>query len=388
MRRQIIVGITFLAGLYFFLEFILPPVIPPGAPEGEGFRFGRYDEEISVGFTAVGAMAIALGAISILRLHGGQILRKRRGWGVSLVLVSSLLVSTGIFLAMWFERAQASGAARPLEELAAAQEIILSSAKTPPIPPPMREMPLERIPESLRRPATIEERGAAQRKLVEALRRLHGTSGREALDAEVLKPLAESESAAESGLAALDGRDEARAEMDLTRALQAMRKAAEARRRVAGQAMEHSLTNRVYTLLNDGLYNALGSAMFSLLAFYIATAAYRAFRVKSKEALLLMVAALLVMLGQIPLGVYLLDALLGPAGSALGADHLSITQVRLWILRVVNTAAFRGIALGSAIAGLSMAWRVWWSLESSAWMEPSGPAEKDQETERPPGRRT
>ncbi len=38
----------------------------------------------------------------------------------------------------------------------------------------------------------------------------------------------------------------------------------------------------------QGLYNNLGSAMFSLLAFYIATAAYRAFRLQNIETGLMM----------------------------------------------------------------------------------------------------
>jgi hypothetical protein len=131
---------------------------------------------------------------------------------------------------------------------------------------------------------------------------------------------------------------------------------------VANLLLEQTTANRVYDLMFRGLYVALGSAMFSLLAFYIATAAYRAFRIQSREAALLMVAALLVMLGQIPVGVWLADRFF----DVVGLGDCSITQVRLWILRVINTAAFRGIALGSAIAGLSMAWRVWWSMDSGA----------------------
>ena len=44
-------------------------------------------------------------------------------------------------------------------------------------------------------------------------------------------------------------------------------------------------------LFSGGLTN-LGSATFSMIAFYIASAAYRAFRIRSLEATLLMIAAL------------------------------------------------------------------------------------------------
>ncbi len=104
----------------------------------------------------------------------------------------------------------------------------------------------------------------------------------------------------------------------------------------------------------QGLYNNLGSAMFSLLAFYIATAAYRAFRLQSIEAGLMMSAAVLVMFGQIPLGFFIWH---------------EIPTIRVWILSHVSASAFRGVLFGSLIAGLSMAVRMWLSLERTSFGE-------------------
>jgi hypothetical protein len=374
MRRRLTILITFLAGLYFFLEFMLPPVIPTNAPEGKGFRFGRYDEEISIGFAAVGVMAFALGAVSILYAHGGNVLRQRRRWVISAALILSMLVSAAVGGLMWRARARSTAMSQELERLVAAQDIILSSAAKPPIPAHMSEWPKEEIPAELQRPATIGERMAAQAKLVSAVRVLRGkivpapSSGEDARrgpSEQLLAALQDAESAATAGLDKLRGNDETGAAGDLQRSLDGLRKAAGAQRKLGNARLKDSTASHAYDLMFDGLYTALGSAMFSLLAFYIATAAYRAFRIQSKEAFLLMLAALLVMLGQIPIGVWLVDTFLG----WVGLESLSITQVRLWVLRVVNTAAFRGIALGSGIAGLSMAWRVWWSMESGALPE-------------------
>jgi hypothetical protein len=89
--------------------------------------------------------------------------------------------------------------------------------------------------------------------------------------------------------------------------------------------------------------------MFALLAFYIATAAYRSFRLKSAEAAVMMSTAVIVILGQISYGpLYISEKL--PA-------------IRLWLLENVNTPGNRAIYFGAAVGGLAMAVRMWLSLE-------------------------
>lgn len=92
----------------------------------------------------------------------------------------------------------------------------------------------------------------------------------------------------------------------------------------------------------------LQSTMFALLAFFIASAAYRAFRARTLEATLLLVAAIIVMLGRVPLGEALWDKL------PLISD---------WIMDVPQTAAKRGIFIGTYLGAVAMSIRIILGIE-------------------------
>lgn len=108
--------------------------------------------------------------------------------------------------------------------------------------------------------------------------------------------------------------------------------------------------------------SAVGSAIFSLLAFYMASASYRAFRVRTLEAGLMMASALIVMLGQTPFGTYLTSWM----GEQMRA--LWLPNVAGWILRVPTTAIFRGLTFGIMMGAIATALRYWLSAERSAAM--------------------
>jgi hypothetical protein len=124
------------------------------------------------------------------------------------------------------------------------------------------------------------------------------------------------------------------------------------------------LAKKIFTCLFDGLYIPLGVAMMSTLAFYIVSAAYRAFRVTNTEAILMMGAAVIVMLGQIPFGMWLTSWL--PMQGIVSS--LRIENVSNWFMTVVNMSVQRAIGFGLAIGGIAMALRVWFSLEKGMQM--------------------
>jgi hypothetical protein len=108
------------------------------------------------------------------------------------------------------------------------------------------------------------------------------------------------------------------------------------------------------------MFFPLQSTMFALLAFFMASAAYRAFRIRSLQATLLLIAAVIVMMGRIPFGETLLSWL--PASWGARAWLPALTN---WIMDKPNSAAQSGIIIGAALGAAAMSLRVILGLETS-----------------------
>lgn len=105
----------------------------------------------------------------------------------------------------------------------------------------------------------------------------------------------------------------------------------------------------------------LSATMFSILAFFIVSAAYRTFRARSVEATILLVTAIIVMLGRVPLGAVLGDWLpSGPIRTVLD-DWLPNLQER--IMGIPNLAAKRGILIGVCLGSVATSLRIIFGIE-------------------------
>ena len=91
------------------------------------------------------------------------------------------------------------------------------------------------------------------------------------------------------------------------------------------------------------VYYPIQATIGSLLAFFVVTAAYRAFRLHTLEAVVLTVVSVIVLLAQIP-----------------GSERLwaYLPPLREWIFSVPVTAGMRGIIMGTALGTITTGLRL------------------------------
>jgi hypothetical protein len=91
------------------------------------------------------------------------------------------------------------------------------------------------------------------------------------------------------------------------------------------------------------VYSPLNATVFSLLAFFVASAAYRTFRLRSRQSAVILVVGVVVLLGQVPIGFQLWSGL---------------PLLRDWILEVPTASGVRGIILGVALGTVTTGLRI------------------------------
>ncbi len=106
----------------------------------------------------------------------------------------------------------------------------------------------------------------------------------------------------------------------------------------------------------DNVYSPMSATMFALLAFFIASAAFRAFRIRTLEAGFLAAAALIVMLGRVPIGNVMTSWLPEP---------LRLPVVQEWIMEIPQNASKRAILMGAALGVMATGLRVILGIERS-----------------------
>jgi hypothetical protein len=106
----------------------------------------------------------------------------------------------------------------------------------------------------------------------------------------------------------------------------------------------------------DRIYMPMSATMFALLAFFIASAAFRAFRIRTVEAALLAIAALIVMIGRVPLTNALMQ---------WAPEPLRLQNVQEWVMNYPQNASKRAIMIGAALGVMATGLRVILGIERS-----------------------
>lgn len=107
---------------------------------------------------------------------------------------------------------------------------------------------------------------------------------------------------------------------------------------------------RPFDFMFQSMMVPMGATMFSLLAFFVASAAFRAFRASNWRATLLLLSAFIVMLGRVPIGAMIWN---------------KIPLISEWIMQVPNLAGQRAVMIGAAMGMVATSLRMIFGIERS-----------------------
>ena len=106
--------------------------------------------------------------------------------------------------------------------------------------------------------------------------------------------------------------------------------------------------NPVFDFLFMNVLTPLGATMYSIIAFFITSAAYRSFRARSNEATVVLVAGILMICYNAPL---------------MTSTWPGFIPIGDWIFSVPNMATMRAVIIGAALGAIALAMRVLLGIE-------------------------
>lgn len=131
---------------------------------------------------------------------------------------------------------------------------------------------------------------------------------------------------------------------------------------MAGLGLFGGMENKLFINLYRFGLSPVTATMFALLAFFIASAAYRAFRARTVLSTLLLLAAVIVMLGRVPIGEII---------SGWLPEPLQLAKISEFLLYVPNTAAKRTIYIGVGLGVAAVSLKIILGIERT-WLGGDG----------------
>jgi hypothetical protein len=296
MKKQVPLLLGLFVGLFALAEFYLP-----------WYRINTTQEHFLDWAQILSAAAYALGGLNVLQVNLPKIRRRETDWGYKLILLSGAIVM-GLCSVKWHTFGGTAPSGSNTAAAASGQSVVIKIASANP----------------------------------DALAKV-GDEVKPASGAEFVLPTGPVKATVKVYMKAT-GYAEYTADVDLTQP-----------RVVEVQADTYRQwgpagTGRISSWIYDHIFAPCNATMFALLAFFIASAAFRAFRARNVEAALLLGAAILIMLGRAPIGRAMSDAL---------------PEISDWILDIPNNAGRRAIMMGAALGAIATGLRVILGLERS-----------------------
>ena len=137
--------------------------------------------------------------------------------------------------------------------------------------------------------------------------------------------------------------------------------------KIGAESITSDITREgLFSVMYYNVHMPLASTMYALLAFFVASASYRAFRAKNREATVLLIAAFIILLGSTPIGQMLTGWM--PEGMSI----LEIPNLAVWIMSSPNLAGQRAIMIGIGLGVVSMSLRLILGIERTYLGKDSG----------------
>jgi len=124
---------------------------------------------------------------------------------------------------------------------------------------------------------------------------------------------------------------------------------------------EYNAQGAPFWWLYEYMFKPLQATIFAMLAFYVASAAFRAFRAKNIEAILLLSTAFIILLGRTFAGVWMTSWIADDSAFA----GLKVENLSMYIMQVFNTAGNRAIMIGIALGITSTSLKVLLGVDRS-----------------------
>ncbi|MBN2448429.1 MAG: hypothetical protein JXO22_17005 [Phycisphaerae bacterium] len=327
MKRNVPLLITAIVGFILILSAFIPNI-------------KALSEETAVYFDIIAAFALVLGGGNLLRAHGHNVYKQAPGWGYSAVTVVAFLGTLIIGIGK-----VAVPPHTGLHTLASSGNhmalVTLDGTQT------KRDMivTLRGAEANAEAPIVID---GTQRGVIKTDERGNG-----ALTLEWKKPAEESAEPAENEfLSSLNipeviQRPESEAPpppayVPIKVQVGSLTGQLEPYGRLTG---DHIANGSWFWYIYEHIYKPLQATMFAMLAFYVASAAFRAFRARNMESIMLLGTAFIILLGRTALGAWFTYHL--PEENFW--SFFRIENLSNWIMLTFNTAGNRAIMIGISL---------------------------------------